>query len=227
MSQWYYAANGQQAGPVDESELKNLSTQGTVKPDTLIWKEGMADWKPFSEVFAEAGASAPAPSGASPASGSSESAAATTSVATSTGGFGAPQAGTKAAELGLKYDFGDILCWGVAITLVPCIGFIGYIALMVLFVLEFLELKKLVDAGKLSQSQYSKVHPALLLVGLFCCSIIFYPLFMHWRNQTGVFKPQPHAVWFAIVIMLGSIAISILLNGASVFADVMSQMESM
>lgn len=94
---------------------------------------------------------------------------------------------------------------------------------MVLFLLEFLELKKLVDAGKVEVSQYSKVHPALLLLGLFCCSIIFYPLFMHWRNQTGIFKPQPHAVWFAIVIMVVSIGVSVLLNGAGAFAEAMNQ----
>lgn len=222
MAQWYYAADGEQAGPVEETELKNLLSEGKISADTLIWKEGMADWSPFSAVFsgADEGVTAPVPSAsASPGHSSPTSA--------STSGFGAPVTGTQAADLGLKYDFGDILCWGVAITLVPCIGFIGYIALMVMFVLEFVELKKLVDAGKLPESQYSKVHPALLLIGLFCCSIIFYPLFMHWRNQTGVFKPQPNAVWFAIVILLGSIAISLLLNGASAFADAINQMESM
>jgi len=218
MSQWYYAADGQQAGPVEETELKNLSSQGKIKPDTLVWKEGMADWKPFSEIFPDGSEAVTAPV---PSDGGS--AAAVTPAA----GFGAPTAGTKAAELGIKYDFGDFLCWGIAITLVPCVGFIGYIALMVMFVLEFIELKKLVDAGKLSESQYTKVHPVLLLIGLFCCSIIFYPLFMHWRNQTGVFKPQPHAVWFAIVIIMGSIAISLLLNGASAFADVMNEMNAM
>jgi cobalamin biosynthesis protein CobD/CbiB len=78
--------------------------------------------------------------------------------------------------------------------------------------LEFIEVKKAVEEGKLPESQYSRVHPALLGLGLFCCSIIFYPLFMHWRNESKYFKPQPHAVWFAIVILVVSIGISMLLN---------------
>ncbi len=219
MSQWYYAVNGQQSGPVEETELNNLSTQGTINADTLVWKDGMPEWKRYADVFPAAAVPAPAAGAPAPAIASTPAAAPAT-------GFGAPSVGTKAAELGLKYDFGDILCWGVAITLIPCIGFLGYIALMVLFILEFIELKKLVDAGKLAESQYSKVHPALLLIGLFCCSIIFYPLFMHWRNQTGVFKPQPHAVWFAIVIMVISIGISVLMNGAGAFVEAMNEIQA-
>lgn len=108
MSQWYYAANGEQAGPVEETELKQLSEKGTITPETLVWKEGMADWKPYSEVFSAAvtsasASSAPATTGAEPAS---------TTAVSSAAGFGAPTSGTKASELGLKYDFGDFLCWG-------------------------------------------------------------------------------------------------------------------
>lgn len=225
MAQWYYAINGEQAGPVEEAELKQLSAQGKVQPDTLVWKEGMQDWKPYSEAFAASAASDSTAPATPSAGGTSSVAPAAGTGAAAASGFGAPAAGTKAAELGLKYDFGDILCWGIAITLVPCIGFLGYIALMVLFILEFIELKKLVDNGKIPETQYSKVHPALLIIGLFCCSIIFYPLFMHWRNQTQIFKPQPHAVWFAILIMLLSIGISVLLNGASMMAELATMQE--
>ncbi|MGF1679496.1 MAG: DUF4339 domain-containing protein [Candidatus Methylacidiphilales bacterium] len=214
-NQWYYAVNGQQRGPVDESELKRMLSRGEVRADDLVWKDGMEDWKPLSTALPGVVDEIPV----TPRPGDASGSPVVTSAAT---GFGAPVEGTEARRLGLKYDFGDYLCWGIAIALVPCVAIFGYIALMVMFVLEFIELKKAVDEGRIESSQYSRVNPVLLILGLFCCSIIFYPLFMHWRNQTKVFKPQPHAVWFAILIMLLSIGVSLLLNGAAAFTEAMS-----
>lgn len=221
MSQWYYALNDQQQGPVEEAELKRLFSSGTVKADTLVWREGMENWAPFSEVFSaeETPSSPPAPQDPAASAGNA-------GAAPAKAGFGAPLGDTRAAQAGLKYDFGDYLCWGVAILLVPCVSLFGYVALLVMFILEFIELRKAVEAGKLEESQYSKVHPVLLVLGLFCCSIIFYPLFMHWRNQSGVFKPQPHAVWFAILILVLSIAISVALNGTTAFVEAMNEIQS-
>jgi len=45
---WYYALNGQQLGPVVESELSRLVSTGVVGADALIWREGMPDWQPVS-----------------------------------------------------------------------------------------------------------------------------------------------------------------------------------
>ncbi|MEM6821215.1 MAG: DUF4339 domain-containing protein [Verrucomicrobiota bacterium] len=220
MSEWYYAKNNQQMGPVEEAELKKLVSEGSIQPADLVWKEGMADWQPYSQVFAaESSSSKPAPQ-------TSVTSTAGGAATASSSSFGAPQSGTKAAEIGLKYDFGDYLCWGIAIALVPCLSLFGYIALMVLFFLEFVELKKAVEAGNVEESQYSKTHPVLLLLGLFCCSIVFYPLFMHWRNESKLFKPQPHAVWFAIVILLVSFGISLLLNGTSAFVEAMNEIQA-
>ena len=39
---WYYAAAGNQVGPIDETELNRLVTQGTVRADTLVWHDGLA-----------------------------------------------------------------------------------------------------------------------------------------------------------------------------------------
>lgn len=47
---WHYAHNGQQQGPVSDAELAQLFESGTLKADSLVWAEGMADWKPISEV---------------------------------------------------------------------------------------------------------------------------------------------------------------------------------
>ncbi len=48
--QWYYVDNGQQAGPVEETEFPNLIRTGKLQPGTLIWREGMANWEPFSSA---------------------------------------------------------------------------------------------------------------------------------------------------------------------------------
>lgn len=70
---WYYVENGQQAGPVEETEFPQLVHLGKLRADTLVWREGLANWEPFSTVcpqeFAATGA---APSAASPVTGGAE-----------------------------------------------------------------------------------------------------------------------------------------------------------
>jgi len=48
--EWYYTKSGQQQGPVNGGELKRLASSGQIAPTDLVWHEGMADWKPGSEV---------------------------------------------------------------------------------------------------------------------------------------------------------------------------------
>ncbi len=45
-TQWYYAINGERGGPISAGELKALADQGRLRPDDLIWKEGMSEWRP-------------------------------------------------------------------------------------------------------------------------------------------------------------------------------------
>ena len=47
---WYYADAGRQVGPVDDAALDELVGTGVVRPDTLVWREGMANWQPHSAV---------------------------------------------------------------------------------------------------------------------------------------------------------------------------------
>lgn len=58
---WYYVDAGKQAGPVEDSQLEELRTQGKVQPDTLVWREGLADWQPYSQTHPAAATSAAAP----------------------------------------------------------------------------------------------------------------------------------------------------------------------
>jgi uncharacterized RDD family membrane protein YckC len=51
---WYYSRNGERLGPVSELDLINTIARGDVRPEDLVWKEGMAQWAPagsFAELF--------------------------------------------------------------------------------------------------------------------------------------------------------------------------------
>jgi hypothetical protein len=64
---WYYADQGQPAGPVDDSQLEQLRRSGKVGADTLVWCEGMTNWAPCGQVIPEAPPAPPpvlGPSGA-------------------------------------------------------------------------------------------------------------------------------------------------------------------
>lgn len=47
---YYYANEGQQTGPVTFEQLRNLFANRTVNKDTLVWKQGMANWKALKEI---------------------------------------------------------------------------------------------------------------------------------------------------------------------------------
>lgn len=48
--QYYYSQNGQQMGPVAFDQLKALFANRTVNKDSLIWKQGMANWATLKEI---------------------------------------------------------------------------------------------------------------------------------------------------------------------------------
>jgi uncharacterized RDD family membrane protein YckC len=47
---WYYAQGEQRMGPVAESVLRDQIARGTVRRDTLVWTEGMAQWLASGQV---------------------------------------------------------------------------------------------------------------------------------------------------------------------------------
>lgn len=72
MSNWFYAANGQQQGPFGDAQLRDLIANGTVRADTLVWTEGMAGWQKAAEVrglMASAGGPPTLPHGGPPMMG--------------------------------------------------------------------------------------------------------------------------------------------------------------
>ncbi len=48
--QYFYAFNGQQSGPVSFEQLKSLFANRTVNKDSLVWKQGMANWSALKDV---------------------------------------------------------------------------------------------------------------------------------------------------------------------------------
>jgi hypothetical protein len=49
-SEWYYAKDGQQYGPVSARDLKQLADQGTLLATDVVWKDGIPDWRPAGEL---------------------------------------------------------------------------------------------------------------------------------------------------------------------------------
>ncbi|WP_050024364.1 RDD family protein [Verrucomicrobium sp. BvORR034] len=47
---WFYSENGQQKGPISDMELTTLVRGGTIPTNTLVWREGLPDWQPLSQV---------------------------------------------------------------------------------------------------------------------------------------------------------------------------------
>ena len=63
--QWHYAINQVTHGPVSGADLRALIEDGTVTRASLVWTEGMNDWKPAGELR-EFFAPAPPPVPAAP-----------------------------------------------------------------------------------------------------------------------------------------------------------------
>lgn len=45
---YFVAIDGQPSGPFNTAKLKDLAANGSLTPQSLVWKEGMADWGPAS-----------------------------------------------------------------------------------------------------------------------------------------------------------------------------------
>ncbi|MCZ2341840.1 MAG: DUF4339 domain-containing protein [Bacteroidales bacterium] len=49
-AEWYYAVNDQRNGPVTVAELRQLAQMGKIGPESMVWKDGMEEWKPASRI---------------------------------------------------------------------------------------------------------------------------------------------------------------------------------
>ena len=54
MTEWHYSdAQRAQHGPVGAGDLAAMHTKGLLPPGTLVWREGMSEWKPWREMIHE------------------------------------------------------------------------------------------------------------------------------------------------------------------------------
>lgn len=84
MSDWYYAVDNEQKGPVNESELKADLAANKIPSDTLVWKDGMESWTPANQVAAFTFRQPPAPAKVQPPALSAAAAPAPSTVSTPT-----------------------------------------------------------------------------------------------------------------------------------------------
>ena len=66
---WYYAVGGERRGPFGRDEFVRIIGTGVITDATLVWREGMAEWRPFAEVKAEFGPPPVAGAAVDPATG--------------------------------------------------------------------------------------------------------------------------------------------------------------
>jgi len=60
MTQWYYAdRHHQRQGPVAADALRDLFRRGAVTADTLVWREGLAQWVALAQMADELQPGAP------------------------------------------------------------------------------------------------------------------------------------------------------------------------
>jgi hypothetical protein len=45
---WYYAENNERRGPIEDAAFDSLVAAGSVRPETLVWREGMTNWQALS-----------------------------------------------------------------------------------------------------------------------------------------------------------------------------------
>jgi GYF domain 2 len=55
----YLYQNEQRTGPFSEEQVRQMLQAGTVSPDTLAWKEGIADWSPLGTFLSPSGLAIP------------------------------------------------------------------------------------------------------------------------------------------------------------------------
>jgi len=92
---WYYAKGGSQQGPVSTEDLQAKISAGELAASDLVWRDGMKDWLPVSQLgdFANylPGAAAPQPP-ATPAAGGQVQSSPYAAPAAPSGGVPSPRA---------------------------------------------------------------------------------------------------------------------------------------
>ena len=125
---WYYASAGKQVGPISQDQFNALLQAGTVSSDTLVWREGMANWQPHRMVAGLAGVidspGAPSVAGAGSAPAGA-TVAANSGGTTASSSAGAPVSGTAGAtvvcaECGRTFPPDEVVRYGAIAVCANC-----------------------------------------------------------------------------------------------------------
>ncbi len=120
---WYYSQNNQQLGPVPEEQIKSMLRAASLSSSSLVWKEGMTDWKPVTEIPELAIAiNASTPSAYTPPASNPYA-----SPMSQPAGTVAPQA--SQAPMGAPVNGGGILAFAIVTTVLCCPPF-GIVAIV-------------------------------------------------------------------------------------------------
>jgi len=101
---WYFADGDVERGPITEAQLRVLIGTGNLKPEDLVWKEGMEDWTPAGEVSGLFDQAAPASPPAAPGSPASGDAKLKPSKGAKAAVSAAPAAETRPRSMQIRFD---------------------------------------------------------------------------------------------------------------------------
>lgn len=147
---WYYVDAGQQAGPVSEEQLEALRASGKVTDDTLVWREGLAEWQPLRQAR---------PAVAGPAQ----------SVYVSNPTFPATSGpGAVCAECGRMFDINDMIRHGDAYICAGC---------KPIFMQKLAEGAK-IDTGLLNYAGFWIRAAAKIVDGIILGVVLMVPIFI-------------------------------------------------
>ena len=116
---WYFELNGAQQGPEETERIQQRLRNGELSSSTLVWRDGMEDWKPLSQVPELQN------SQAHPTSG-------TLSGQPPQHAQGAPGVGVMPSQNGLALTSMILAICGVVLTMLCGIGFILAIPAVIL-----------------------------------------------------------------------------------------------
>lgn len=49
-TEWFVGINGTQHGPLSSSQMRDMAAAGKIGPDDLVWRDGLAEWMPASQI---------------------------------------------------------------------------------------------------------------------------------------------------------------------------------
>jgi hypothetical protein len=109
---WYFGRDGRQEGPISDEQLRIMVSNGSLRREDLVWRDGMADWQPAGQIpglpFPSPATYAPPPPPAPPSPAASPYAPPQTLY------IPPPSFG------GAGFDIPNYLPWAIAATLVCC-----------------------------------------------------------------------------------------------------------